>query len=204
MQVSVTGKQIDVGEALSTRVEQALSKAVGKYFDRAIEAHVTFSRERQNFRADISVHVGRGMLVQGHAAATDVHAAYDLAEDRIAKRLRRHKRWLRDHRNAPDGPAVAAMAARQYILAGDADADVDEAAAAEAGDQPVVVAEMATEILTLTVGEAVMRLDLGDLPALLFRNGAHGGLNMVYRRTDGNIGWVDPQGSPRDAKRPAR
>lgn len=201
MQVSVTGKQIDVGDALNTRVAQSLTRAVDKYFDKAMEAHVTFSRERQNYRADISVHAGRGLLLQGHAVATDVHAAYDQAEDRIAKRLRRHKRWLRDHRNAPDGPALAA---RQYILAGDTrDDEVDEAAAAESGDRPVVVAEMSAEISTLTVGEAVMRMDLGDLPALLFRNSAHGGLNMVYRRADGNIGWVDPQGTPGDAKRPA-
>lgn len=187
MQFSVTGKQIDVGDALRDHVEKTLDATVSKYFDKAIEGSVVLAKHAHLYRADISVHVGRNILLQGHAEAGDAYAAFDAACERIAKRLRRHKRRLRDHRKATRGEGEA-LVASQYILAEREDED-------EGGDQgnPVIVAEMATAIDTMTVGEAVMRMDLADAPAILFRNRAHGGLNMVYRRNDGNVGWIDPQ-----------
>jgi len=191
MQITVKGKQIEVGEALRGHMEDALTAAVSKYFSNPLESHIVFTREAHLFRADVSVHVGRSILVQGQALAADAYAAGDAAIAHVAKRLRRHKRRLRDHHKERDkGETVTAQA---YVLAPDAD-DVGEDDAG-AGDQPVVIAEMTTEIQTLTVGEAVMRLDLGVQPALLFRHAGHGGLNLVYRRTDGNIGWIDPQGN---------
>jgi ribosomal subunit interface protein len=189
MQLSVTGKQIDVGQALRSHVGAGLEAAVGKYFDNAIEANVVFSRNAHNYQADIKVHVGRGILIQGQGTADDPYLAFNAASEHIAKRLRRHKRRLRDHHRAER--ASETLSALQYVLAADTD---DEAEAGSAGE-PVVVAEMTTEIPLLTVSEAVMRMDLEDAPALLFRNSAHGGLNMVYRRTDGNVGWVDPRGA---------
>ena len=164
---------------------------MGKYFDNAIEANVVFSRNAHNFQADIKVHVGRGILIQGQGMADDPYLAFNAASEHIAKRLRRHKRRLRDHHRAER--ASESLSAFQYVLA--PEADEDESANAPVSNEPVVVAEMTTEIPTLTVSEAVMRMDLEDAPALLFRNSAHGGLNMVYRRTDGNVGWVDPQGA---------
>jgi len=187
MQLSVTGKQIDVGDALREHIETALDTTVSKFFDNAIEGSVVLARHAHLFRADISVHIGRNMLLQGHAEAGDPYAAFDAACERIAKRLGRYKSRLRDHKKGAKAGGQALMAS-QYILAAN---EGDEEATLE--DNPVVVAEMATAIDTMTVSEAVMRMDLADVPAILFRNSAHGGLNMVYRRSDGNVGWIDPQ-----------
>jgi ribosomal subunit interface protein len=195
MKLSVSGKQIDVGEALRRHVENALEGAVGKYFDAAIDGTVQFSREAHLFCCDIQVHARRGIFMQAEAEADDIHIAFDRALDRIAKRLRRYKRRLRDHHQNDDGAELQAVAASQYVLAGNGE---DSPAEEPAQLDPVVVAEMQTKLLTLTVGEAVMHLDLIGQPAMMFRNSAHGGLNMVYRRDDGNIAWVDPQNLNRD------
>lgn len=192
MQLSVSGKQLDIGDALKSHVQDGLSARVTKYFGNAIEAHVVFSKVAHLIRSDISVHVGRGIIVQGHGEAADPYAAFDGASDRIGKRLRRHKGRLRNHHREQAQP-VARQIAQQYVLA--AGDDEEEDAATDDSANPVVIAESSTEIVTVTVGEAVMILDLGDHPAMMFRNAAHGGLNMLYRRQDGNIGWVDPRGS---------
>lgn len=203
MHVTVKGKQIEVGEALRGHVESALTAAVSKYFSNPLESQIVFTREAHLFRADVSVHVGRSILVQGQASATDAYAAGDAAIEHVAKRLRRHKRRLRDHHRDSETKADA-LTAQAYVLAAEPDGDAaHEPERGDAEDRPVVIAEMTTEILTLSVGEAVMRLDLGDQPALLFRHAGHGGLNLVYRRPDGNIGWVDPHlGTPAAAQRP--
>ena len=187
MNLTVKGKNIDVGEALRTHVAQALDHGVAKYFGNPIEATVTVSKQAHLFTSDISVHIGRGILVQAEASADQAYAAFDLAMDHLSKRLRRYKRRLRDHHRAE----TQSFRAAQYILA--PDEDESEVVAANGNDAPAVIAEMQTEIPTLTVSEAVMRLDLSDLKAMMFLNRAHGGLNMVYRRNDGNIGWVDPR-----------
>ena len=172
MQISVTGRQIDVGDALRGRVETNLADSVVKYFDHAIEGNVVFSREAKGVRVDISVHVGRGIMVQGHGQAENAHTAFDSALDRIAKRLRRHKRRLRDHhRDHKKNRADDALQAQQYILSGEAeDGAVDnEESTIDGGEpSPVVITEMTTRIDSLTVGEAVMRMDLADQPALIF------------------------------------
>ncbi len=196
MQLTVTGKQVDVGDALRSHVESALSSLLGKYFRTAIEAHVVFARERHLISADVSLHIGRGIIAKSGAAAADHYLAFDAAAERLAKQVRRYKRRLRDYhgkaRNAAERPAMA----RSFVLA---PIDEEEEADAGAGDapqgggpSPVVIAEMSTELPHLTVGEAVMRMDLADAPVLLFRNRSHGALNLVYRRGDGNIGWIDP------------
>ena len=197
MHVTVTGKQIDVGDALRSRVIDELAAAVEKYFSRAIEAQVTFSRDGAAFyRADIAVHVGRGIDLHGHASANDPTVAFELAQERIAKRLRRHKRRLRDHKGMEDAPVAPEQAdgatVAQYVIQAQEDVE-DEGVveAAENGDQPVIIAETTSVIPMIAVGEAVMRMDLADAPVLVFRNGGHGGLNVVYRRKDGNIGWID-------------
>ena len=189
MKLSVSGKQIDVGEALRQHVADALEAAVGKYFDAAIDGTVLFSRDAHLFRCDIQVHARRGIFMQAEASNEEIYVAFDRALDRIAKRLRRYKRRLRDHHQS-DRPETEVASAAQYVLADQGDeAQVEEPARLD----PVVVAEMQTRLLTLTVGEAVMHLDLIGQPAMMFRNSAHGGLNMVYRRNDGNIAWVDPK-----------
>jgi ribosomal subunit interface protein len=191
MQLSISGKHIDLGDALRARVGKRLTSGVAKYFDRAIQAQVQFSKARHLYRSDISVHAGRGVSVQAHGEATDIYAAFDAAADRIEKRLRRYKRRLIDHHaDKPEPePEEAVLPARQLVLAAE-DEDAPEPVDGAAG--PVTVAETITRIHTLTVSEAVMRLDLAELPVLMFRNSGHGRLNVVYRRSDGNIGWLDP------------
>ncbi|MEX0697828.1 MAG: ribosome-associated translation inhibitor RaiA [Dongiaceae bacterium] len=189
MLLTVKGKQIDVGDALRAHAAESLNAVFAKYFGDPVEATVMLSREAHLYRAQISVHVGRGILLQSQADADAPYSAFDAAAEHVAKRLRRYKRRLRDHhRNA-----VEVESAQHYVLAGAPD---DAGAAEDESDgQPVIVAELAMEIPTLSVGEAVMRLDLADGGAIMFRNRAHGGLNMVYRRADGNVGWVDPRGN---------
>jgi ribosomal subunit interface protein len=194
MQLSVKGQQIDVGTALRGHMEESLSRMLGKYFGDAIDARVTLSRTGHNFRAVVSAHVGRNIHLEAHGEADQPYPAFDAAAERLSKRLRRHKQRLRDHHREDSGDQEM-VPAQQYILSGEADQDGEWE---QQGDQPVVVAEMATDIPSLTVSEAVMRMDLSGQPAMMFRNLAHGGLNMVYRRSDGNIGWIDPRGNRSD------
>ncbi|HUZ71921.1 MAG TPA: ribosome-associated translation inhibitor RaiA [Stellaceae bacterium] len=188
MKVTVTGKHMDVADALRQRVIVATAAIVERYFGKATEAHVVFGRERHHVTAEILVHARRGLSVLGGGTGDDAALAFDSAAERVDKRLRRHKRRLRNHhaRAKDDAAAPVEEAATAYVLAADDDN-------ADAGDgEPLVIAEMRTSIPELSVSEAVMRLDLGELPALLFRNRARGNLNVVYRRPDGNFGWIDP------------
>ena len=196
MQVTVTGKQMDVGVSLRSHAAAATTTIVERYFGKATEAHVVFCRERHQVKAEIIVHAGRGLSVQSGNAADDPYVAFDGAAERMDKRLRRHKRRLKNHHGrGKDAEAAPAEAATAYVLAADTD-DSNE----DAEGEPLVIAEMRTSIPSLSVSEAVMRLDLTDLPAILFRNSARGNLNLVYRRGDGNVGWIDPDlAKPRSA-----
>jgi ribosomal subunit interface protein len=190
MQITVSGKQVDLSDALRVRVADGLDTIAGKYFDGALEAHVTFSRERSFFTCDINVHAGRGLTLRGEGEAADANGAFDDAAEHIAKRLRRYRRRVNEH--ARDlANRERPQAARQYILRQE-----DEAVAAEgetlAPAFATVIAETATTIGTLSVSEAVMRLDLADQQVMMFHNATTGQLNVVYRRTDGHIGWIDP------------
>ena len=192
MNLTVKGKHLDVGDALRSYVQQQLTALTEKYFSNPIDATVLFEQEAHLYRTDISVRIGRGIMLQSSAEATDIYPSFDTAAEKVGKRLRRYKRRLRDHHL--NGAVAAAQAeelpARQYVIESDGDDHADEASV-----EPVIVAEMATTIETMSVAEAVMRMDLAELPALMFRSGKHGGLNMIYRRPDGNVGWIDPKGS---------
>ena len=190
MQVFVSGRHIDLGDALRDRVASHLTARVGKYFTHALDAQVQFSQSRHMYRSDISVHARRGVSVQAHGEADDVRAAFEMAADRIEKRLRRFKRRLSDHHSQrPAGDDENAETARQTVIAAENEEEPEPDAG---GDAPVTVAESTTPIHTLTVSEAVMRLELAELPVLMFRNSGNGRYNVVYRRTDGNVGWLDP------------
>jgi ribosomal subunit interface protein len=194
MQLTVTGKQLDLGDDFRRHVEASLGAILEKYFKTAIEAHVVLSREAYLNRAELSLRIGRGIAANAGAAAADFHTAFDIAAERVAKQLRRYKRRLRDYRaRAPQAEATGIAPAPPP--------DEDEETAA--GDAPAVIAEIGVEPPRLTVGEAARRMDEADLPVLLFRNRSHGELNLVYRRADGNIGWIDPDFDPA-RPRPAR
>ena len=189
MQITVSGKQIELSDSLRTRVGEQLDGIAGKYFDHALEAHVTFGRARSFFTCDINVHAGRGLSLRGEGEAADANTAFDDAAEHIAKRLRRYRRRVNDHsrdlanRSKPEP-------ARGYVLRAEEEAPLAEPGVAETF--ATVIAEQAVEISRLTVGEAVMRMDLADQPVLMFRNSGSGELNVVYRRRDGNVGWIDP------------
>jgi ribosomal subunit interface protein len=193
MDIKVSGKQVELSDALRVRVSNHLEGIASKYFDHALEAHVTFGRARSFFTCDINVHAGRGLSLRGEGEAADANSAFDDAAEHIAKRLRRYRRRVSDHardianRERPE-------AARQYILRqaeGGAPGTGGEDQSG-IGAYATVIAEQSQEISRLSVGEAVMRMDLADEPVLMFRNSTTGELNVVYRRTDGNIGWIDP------------
>ncbi len=188
MNLTISGKHVDVGEALRSHADAALKSTVGRHFEGAVHGDAALSRDGHGFRADISLHVGRNILVHGHASAADAYVAFDGACERVGKRLHRYKQRLRDHHARP-GRHDEGILARQTVFA----AESEEAFAEEpVGKDPTVIAEMKTPIDTLTVAEAVMRLDLAGQPALMFRNAANGLFNVVYRRSDGHVGWIDP------------
>jgi ribosomal subunit interface protein len=188
MEITVKGKQIDLGDAFRGHADTILGQLVEKYFDRAIDAAVIISKDAHLVKADISVHPISGLTLQSAASGNDPYAALDGAAEKIAKQLRRYKRRLTAHAK-PKLEAEDAILAQQFIIKPE---PVDTELPAEE-NAPVIVAEMAHDVPDCTVSGAVMRLDLSDTNAILFRNSSHGRLNMVYRRQDGNIGWVDPE-----------
>lgn len=197
MEVRVTGKQMDVGDALKTHVTEKLENIDNKYFNRAFGINVTFAPEGQAFvKCYISLKVGKDITVTAHEVAPDAYISFDAAANKIAKQLRRYKKRLRDHHEKPvETPEAEMTKARDYMLAMNeldhAQQDEEDADHA-AGDDPLIVAETSTQIQKLSVSDAAMRLDLSGQCAILFRNPKTNILNMLYKRTDGNIGWVEP------------
>jgi ribosomal subunit interface protein len=195
MQLTVKGKHLDVGDSLREHVRANLTHTAGKYFRDPIDATVIFTKEKNHrYKADISIHVGSGIVLQAASEADDPYPAFDVASQRVATRLSRYKDRLRDH-HRQEGLSEEAAAAYTTFSSN----ENDEVAESGKGGA-AIVAEMQTKVPTLAVSDAVMRLELGDLPALLFRNAGHNGYNMVYRRKDGNIGWVDPGDGDKKAK----
>lgn len=187
MKMQISGKHIEIGDSLKTHIETALKTIVGRHLGDVLEAHVTISKSTLfQFETDIAVHVSRHFVVRSHAGDNDPYRSCDLALEKMESRIHRYKARLRDrHRHNGHAENVAQMiSAQQYIINSSAE-DTGE-------DTPIIIAEMTSEIPTLSVGEAVMRMDLSDSGAMMFRNTTNGQFNMVYRRPDGNVGWVDP------------
>ncbi|HAY06779.1 MAG TPA: ribosome-associated translation inhibitor RaiA [Hyphomonas sp.] len=195
MQIQITGKHMDLGEALRGRIEAGLEAAVSKYFNRTGDANVFVSQQGPWIEVDCNVHLPSGIVLQSSGKADDPYAALEASLDKMEKRVRRYKRRLKDHHAAAPQPLPAEPAAEMLFQSADTEDSQDEGI--EAGDAPLTVAETSVQIRTMTVSEAVMQLELQDVPALMFRNAGHEGLNMVYRRHDGHIGWVDPANAPR-------
>jgi ribosomal subunit interface protein len=192
MQVQVSGKHVDVGEALRSRVDDELLNSIGKYFDRGGNAEVVVSRDGHAFRVDCVVTLASGQQLQSHGLGADAHAAFDEALQKIETRIRRYKRRLKSHSTA--ATAKAAETAAFYVLR--APEDEGEDWGELDGHTPpaaMVIAETEAALKTMTVSMAVMELDLTESQTIVFRNAAHGHLSVVYRRPDGNIGWIDPE-----------
>jgi ribosomal subunit interface protein len=197
MEVTVSGHQMDVGDALRSRIVSELSDNVQKYFERGGSADVRINPEGHGFRVDVSVNLASGQHLDSHGAGGDAHAAFDDALNKIEKRVRRYKRKLKNHHQnagkASNGGAEAETTPYIVLQATADDVDGADDSGAEGSDEPLVIHESESILRTLTVAMAVLELDLSGRPVLLFRNVAHGGLAVVYRRQDGNIGWIDPQ-----------
>ena len=187
MKILISGKNMDVGDALRSQIEHRLNGDVAKYFDGSADGHVTLAKDGGEFRADCTMHLNTGITLQSKGRASDAYACFEQAAERMEKRLRRYKRRLKDHHVRRSGP-VPAVDAFSYVIA--AGHDDDE----EVSDpNPTIIAEDTAQVQELTVGEAVMKLDISDATFVVFKNAGHGGLNLVYRRDDGNIGWLDPR-----------
>lgn len=188
MQLSVSGKHLDVGKSLRDYVETELEGAVKKYFEDAISADVVFTKVRHLFRVDILINEGTGTnnIIKANAEDDSVYSAFDIAMARAEKQLRRYKRRIKDHHKERADKEFSA--ATKYVLSPALDLEAEEDTA---DDAPLIIAEKPAEIETLTVSDAVMRMDLGQLPAVMFRNKKNGEISVVYRREDGNISWID-------------
>ena len=195
MQIQITGKHMNLGAAMRDRIEAGLEAAVAKYFTRTGEASVFVSQQGPFVEVDCNVHLPSGIILQSTGRADDPYAALEVSLEKMEKRVRRYKRRLKDHHAAAPLPLPAQAASERLIQVSDTDDSEDSGI--EVGDAPLTVAETSVQIRTMTVSEAVMQLELQDVPALMFRNAGHDGLNMVYRRPDGHIGWVDPANTPR-------
>lgn len=203
MQIQVSGKHVDVGDALGSRISQELEDGIGKYFERgAQDAEVVVSKDGYGFKVDCWVRLASGQSLVTTGLGGDAHGAFSDSLEKLEKRVRRYKRRLKDHHIGPKGlsPEKTENAAREVarsMVFRDPEVVEDETfgEAGPEGPPPVgmVIAETEHEIRTLTVGRAVLELDMTGYPVVLFRNAAHGGLSVVYRRPDGNVGWIDPE-----------
>lgn len=185
MRYQITGKQIDIGDALQTHVKAELGSVVDKYAQRPTDAQVVFSKSAHEYVCEATVHLSTGLTAAAGAKATDIYAAFDSAAAKMEKQLRRYKRRLKNHHQDRSQP-VELSGGASYILAAETDDSEPDTL------QPMIVAEMETKIPALSVGEAVMQMELAGAPVLVFKNEKGGGVNVVYRRDDGNVGWIDP------------
>lgn len=190
MQLHISGRHVDLGSAFQEHVEKRLNDGLSKYLDRIVSMDVVVAKEAHHqFRVDIHGNTGThsGIILKSQGSANEIYAAFDDAATKAEKQLRRYKRRIKGHHGNAD-KEIRAHAARKYVLQPEShDAELEEQGA------PAVIAEKATNIEKLSVSDAVMKMDLADLPALMFFNAGNGRLNVVYRRVDGNISWVDPE-----------
>lgn len=187
MSLRVSGKNMNIGEALRTHVQEKLAVATGKYFDGSVTGHVTIAPEGSGFRSDCTLHLASGVTIQADGRAQEPYACFDQAADRIEKRLRRYKSRLKTHKHvaAPAGGEIVSS----YVL----EAPDEEAEAPHDVEfSPTVIAETTTRLSSMTIAAAVIELDLTGVTVLPFRHAASGRVNVIYRRNDGNIGWIDP------------
>ncbi|WP_427454521.1 ribosome hibernation-promoting factor, HPF/YfiA family [Litorimonas sp. WD9-15] len=191
MQIQIVSKGIDVSQALRARISDRLEEMMDKYIHRDGDAQVSVSREGSGFRTICSVHLPSGATMEAQGQAQEAYPASDEALEHMEKRLRRYKRRLKDHSQKAKAKE-AAMFVLENPIAPETDPD-DESADSDVADEPMVIAESVKQIRTLTPGMAALELGLADSGVVVFHNARHGGLNVVFKRQDGHIGWIDPK-----------
>lgn len=197
MRYQISGRQLDIGEALQTHVKAELGETIEKYAMRPTEAVVVFSRRAHETICEATISLPTGLTAAAKGQASEIYAAFESCRERLDKQIRRHKRRLRSHSEGRNARPVEFGVGSAYILAATEEAEDDSEADIHGDDapQPIIIAEMETRVPEVPVGEAVVLLDLSGQKFLVFRNEGHGGVNVVYRRDDGNIGWIDPRNS---------
>lgn len=188
MALRVSGKNIDIGEALRARLTERFSEVLSKYFDGGWSGHVTVSREGSGYRSECMLHLDSGVNLQAQGNAQDANSCADSAVEKIEKRLRRYKQRQKD-RHGAHAATDEGFAAQSYILSGVPESETEEVLD---GWSPTVVAEQVTRLRTMSVADAVVELDITGAPVVVFRHGGHGRVSVVYRRPDGHVGWIDP------------
>lgn len=192
MPFRVSGKNLDVGEALRARIGARVAEAMAKYFDGGYSGHATVGKDGFGFRTELAVHLDSKITLQAEGMSADAYASADQAASRIEKRLRRYKRRLKDHQpSRVDGAVLGAVSSidmPSFVIAAPESEGDDEMVEFN----PVIIAETTTTLRRLSVSEAVLELDMTGAPVVVFRHASHGRVNLVYRRQDGHIGWVDP------------
>ena len=188
MRYKISGRQIEIGTALQQHVEDNLNAVVEKYAERPTDVNVIFSKSGHEFVCETAIHLSTGLNASAKASATEIYAAFDRCAEKMEKQLRRYKRRLKDHHRERSQP-VEVSEGSAYILAASEDEPAEEPDLAD----PIIVEEMETKIPSLSVGEAVMQMELSGAPVLVFRHESAKRVNVVYRREDGNVGWIDPR-----------
>ena len=187
MQITITARHVDVGDRIRNHVNQHLGSVLGRFAERPTGAGVTFDREGQHYSCEVTVHLSTGLTAQAKSSSGSIYTSFDLASDKLGKQLRRYKRRLKNHHNERTTPVRYFDALSTVLASSEIEHDEEPESL-----QPVIIAEIETRIPALSVGEAVMQMELAEAPLLVFRNLAHGGVNVVHRRDDGNVGWIDP------------
>ena len=188
MRYQITGKQIDIGDALQTHVKSELNDIVEKYAERPTDANVVFSKSGHEHVCEATIHLSTGLTAQAKAHATEIYAAFDECAEKMEQQLRRYKRRLKDHNSKRKEP-VEQLGASSYILAASEGVDDSEPETL----QPMIIAEVETKVSTMSVGEAVMQMEISGAPVVIFRNESNSAFGVVYKRDDGNIGWIEPK-----------
>jgi ribosomal subunit interface protein len=186
MKLVITGKNLDMGESLRSRIEERIATGVERLFDGSVKSQVVIEKQRGFFHCECTLNLPTGLTLQAHGRGADAHTGFDEAASHLEHQLKRYKKRLRDHQQSRTEP-VKAFTAASYVIAGSR-----EEAPGTDSLSPTIIAETTADIPELTVGEAVLQLEISDLPFVLFRNRADAGFNLVYRRHDGHIGWIDP------------
>ncbi len=189
MTIQITGKHLDLSDPIKTYIVDKIGSSLGKYIGDEVTGHIRLEKERSGFKTDCSITIPSGLSLQSHGEAGDAYASVDAAIERLEKRVRRHQRRIKNHHSSK-GHGISVPAADYTVRVDDeselAHDDMNGSA------HPVIIAESERGVREIAVSQAVMELDLTESAFLVFRNAGHGGLNIVYRRDDGHIGWIDP------------